>query len=123
MIQKGIFTLAALMLLSFTTFAQAKKEPNPEKRAERIEKMVTDLNLDEATATSFKQIEEDFFAKAKELRAQELERSEKREQLKALQTAKDEQIKELLSDEQYAKYQELQPKRGKRKGKRGGKRS
>jgi Spy/CpxP family protein refolding chaperone len=123
MLKKGILALAAFVMLAFTAQAQdgpqkGRKGPNPEKRAERMDKLVADLGLDEATAASFKEIHADLEEKAKEIRNLDIDRKEKRAQLDALRTAADEQVKEILTEEQFAQYEKTKKKHQKRQKRR-----
>ena len=85
--------------------------------AKRSEKMAADLNLNEKQIADFQKIETEYRAKVKAEREKaDKERDKVREQMNELRTKKEADIKKILTDEQYQKYQEMAQKKQNRKG-------
>ncbi|MCH2084458.1 MAG: hypothetical protein MK226_18845 [Saprospiraceae bacterium] len=119
MLKKEFLALAAFLMLTISAQAQEvpQIETNPsdlEKRVERVDKLAANLGLDEPTTATFKEIYAGMEAKTKEIRNQDIDRREKRAQLKTLREETDEQMKEILTEEQFAKYEEMRKKRRQR---------
>jgi len=100
--KKQIFSLAvAILISSAACMAQDKKRERPD-RSQRIEKMVTELGLDEKQAKQFKEAME-------EMRPSKNDSGQRpsREEMKAKRKKTDEKIKSILTEEQYKKYQSM----------------
>ena len=116
-------TIALFMTVSFNANAQrAEKKPsNPEKKAQkRTTEMVEALQLDEAQTARVAAINLDHakkIAAAKE-RKKAVNKAMK-EAREAIHSEKDEQMKTILSENQYKSYLEMQTKKGNRKGEKG----
>lgn len=124
-----IFTTIALLLaISFTANAQRgeRKAQDPEKRAEKqTTRMVEKLALNEEQTAKVQAIN---LAYAKKMQDTKAENKESREAMKQVRdeinSAKNEELKAVLTDEQFKSYEALasEKKRGPRKRK-GGKRT
>ncbi|AEA44912.1 hypothetical protein [Fluviicola taffensis] len=128
------FILAFVFLVGGTAMAQqqAKKEhKTPEQRATGLtQKMTAKLGLDETQKTKIQNINLGIAQKNDAIRNNtSLSRDEKRTQLKETQTSRNSQYKEVLSADQYAKYEawekekreKMQEKRAEKKDTKGGK--
>lgn len=123
--------LVAMLVIGISTFAQERKPREgrgemltPEQMAEkRVEKMKKDLNLTDKQA---QQIRELSLAQAEKMKAYKEERKAKKEEMrnrrmeeaKAMKAefekekaANDEQLKKILTPEQFAKHQQIQAER------------
>lgn len=111
--KKQLFSLAAALFLSSAAcMAQGPQGQRPD-RSQRIEQMITELGLDENQAQQFKEI----MAEMKPGKNKSGERPS-REEMEAKRKEMDEKIKAILTEEQYKKFQSMQPKGGPRGGKR-----
>ncbi len=100
--KKKIFSLAvAILISSAACMAQDKKRERPD-RSQRIEKIVTELGLDEKQAKQFKEAME-------EMRPSKNDSGQRpsREEMEAKRKQTDEKIKSILTEEQYKKYQSM----------------
>ena len=109
---KRLITLCAIALIcSLSTFAQsgnAKKQKGDKQQKNRTEKICKKLNLDEKQAKAFKEINTDFVSDSKKLKEKTAkDRAERRSEMKELQAEKNEEIKKILSKEQYEQYTTL----------------
>ena len=113
--------LLGLMIISSVTFAQ--RRPDPQAMAARqTEKMKTELALDNTQYASVKSINEDFANRQAALRdSTTLSREEKREQMRALGTEKNEALKKVLTADQNTKWDDYRAKQmeHRKRGKRG----
>lgn len=104
--------IAAMIALPFVVQAQPPQGPPPpppsaEQRAEHLEKLTKDLKLTDEQKAKFKQLEEDFFAKAEKLHAKV------KPEMDALQQERDAAAKAILTTEQYAQLQKMHEERRK----------
>jgi len=110
------------VLLSTAVFAQrGHGDKNPEQRAEKITKHMTEsLNLSEAQTAKVKAIHLKYGERMKAMRSQQTEddRSKKRAAMEKVRADRDAEIKTVLTEEQYQKFQES-PRRGPRGGHKG----
>jgi hypothetical protein len=98
------FLLILLSVFSQTTFSQEKKLPPAEVRAEKITAwMNTNLNLNEEQRTRVKDINLKY-ANLNEKIRNTPERNEKMEMLKSNDKAKDNELKSVLTKEQFQNY-------------------
>lgn len=116
--KKVIGLFLVILISTVSVFAQkdqrGKRGGDP---TQRCEKMIAELKLDEKQATEFRKINTEFREKVmKERKAVEADRQKMREQMKTLRNDWDEQLKKILTDEQYKQYQEKQNVPQKRKG-------
>lgn len=110
--KKVIGLFLVILISTATVFAQGGNRPgkkgDPSKRCER---MVEDLKLDDKQAAEFRKIEADFRDQMKKEReAMEKDREKMREKMTAMRAERDEQMKKILTDEQYKQYLEKQKK-------------
>lgn len=89
----------------------AQERGDRDGREKHIERMIADLGLNEAQAKDFKAVWEEMKPGKKEKCAKPSheEMEKKREEM-------DRKIKKILTDEQYKKFQEMKPQRGKPHG-------
>jgi len=107
-----------LLISSVSVFAQdgkrgAKKGGDP---AQRCEKMIADLKLDEKQAADFRKVEAEFRDKMKAERKQaDLDRRKMREKMMSLRDDRDAEMKKILTEDQYKQYLEKQRPQSPRK--------
>lgn len=102
----------AMILTSGVCMAQKERRERPDRGAS-IETMITDLGLNETQAAQFKAVMENI----KPGKPEDGERPS-REEMDKKRDEMDKKIKSILTEEQYKKFQSMQPKKGDRKGKR-----
>ena len=106
--KKVIGLCLVLLISSVSVFAQdgkrgAKKGGDP---AQRCEKMIADLKLDEKQAADFRKVEAEFRDKMKAERKQaDWDRRKMREKMMSLRDA---EMKKILTEDQYKQYLEKQ---------------
>ena len=106
--------LLATALLCTTANAQdaPREKRNPADRAEqRTEQMTKELALDADQAAKVEAMNKRYAEEMRALEPTEAERQEKREKMKDIQTRRDEELKTVLTEEQYAKMMELRQQR------------
>jgi len=119
----GIFLI--MLIGSVSVFAQDRGNGRRGQRdmdpAKHWEKTVEDLKLDEAQAAEFKKINDEFAQKMKanmeankeDREAMKAKWEEQRGKMLAMQNERNEELKKVLSDEQYQKFLEKQkPRQG-----------
>jgi len=112
---KKVLGLCLVILLSSVSlFARDNrridKDRDPSKRVERI---ASELNLDEKQKNEFQKINEKYAIQAKaEREKMQAEREKQREKMLAVREQKNAEVKKILSDEQYQQYLEKQKPRG-----------
>lgn len=118
-------TLIVMVVLIGTTMSMAQnrggqRDFNPEDMAKRqTELYKTELNLDDAQA---EKIEKVLLASNKEMMAMrqemqnEEDRTKIREKMTELRANREKEIKEILNEEQFEKYQKLMEERRSRRG-------
>ena len=117
--KKVIGLCLVVLVCSVSLFAQdgkrgAKRGGDP---AQRCEKMIADLKLDEKQAADFRKVETEFKEKMKAEREKtDADRQKMREEMTSMRNDRDAQIKKILTEEQYKQYQEMQPTKSPRKG-------
>ncbi len=120
---KKIFVVGFMLMFVFAMSAQrqGKKDCCFEGKdlSKRYEKMKSELNLSEQQLASIKSINEEFRADMKKHREDNKEaRQQKVEKRKEMNDLRQKQIKAVLTEEQYAKYQENECNRRKKRGKK-----
>ncbi len=104
---------AALLAQDTGSDKRGKKQMDPSKR---WEKMAEDLKMNEKQLAEFNKINEEFkqkmkkeFESTKEQReAMKAEREKQKATMMAMLSERDEQMKKILTDEQYKQYKEKQ---------------
>jgi hypothetical protein len=115
------FTLA--ILFTGVTFAQGRgqvsqngERPSPEERAERMtEKMTEHLGLNDYQADQVAPLNLGMATAVADIKDSDQTKEEKRAAVKAAMQNHDEQIKGILTDEQYEKFAEARKRRLKKK--------
>lgn len=117
-----------VLMASATAFAQdvkTKERPTPEQRAQKqTEMMAKQLELSEAQQTEILAINlENAKKREAEMEARKAEMDARREEMKARREemkAQEEAIKQVLTEEQRAKWEELKESQRDRRGRRPG---
>lgn len=120
---KKVIVVALVALISVCSlFAQEKKQDrrrmDPSKR---MEQLITELKLDEKQAAEVREVEKSFREEMMKNRDSAKEEREKmREKMETMKKDRDKKMEEILTPEQYKKYQEMQTSRESRnqRGKR-----
>lgn len=105
---KKIILSAAFIVLGTLAFAQKtdgdKKVKFEEKRTERLAKLKTELNLSDAQVTQIKALQD----KKMEARKadMQMEKADRRKEMKTKMDQNDQDMKSILTPEQYKKWQE-----------------
>jgi periplasmic protein CpxP/Spy len=118
--------LAAAVVLASGGMAMAQDQKAPEGKKkgfmtpeQRIERMSTELNLTADQKTKLTSLFEEQNKKMRELREDSnLSQEQRREKMQAFRTENDKKMKEILTPEQYTKWEK---QREQMKGKGGGK--
>ena len=110
-----IFALSLFFTLSSNVLqAQAKPSLAQESKTESIAQLKADkerLQLTVQQQESFKEITKKYASLLKELKNSEGSRKEKFQKLKEIQDLKNEEMKTLLTEKQFATYLEIQTER------------
>lgn len=106
--KKQILSLAVALLIGTTVCMAQRPQNNQQRQADRekrIEKMVTDLGLNEKQAKDFK-------AAMDEMRPAKGNSTARpsREEMQKKREAVEAKIKKILTEEQYKKYQDMRKK-------------
>lgn len=113
-----------LILVGFGTLAQQGNQPSPEQMRQRAEnearEMAITLQLNEKQMLAFNEINEKFGAKMQEIRHPGADREEMMFQMRALSKERDKEMKDILSKEQYKKYQKIQEEKRQERMQRSG---
>lgn len=117
--KKVIGLFLVILISTVSVFAQkerhGKKGGDP---AQRCEKMITSLNLNEKQAADFRKVETAFRTKMmKEREEVKADRQKKQVKMKAMRDDKNAEMKKILTDEQYKQYIEKQQSHTSGKGK------
>lgn len=110
---KIIYTVA-LFSLTVAMNAQDKPKVSDEKKQEMVTKMKENrdrLNLTTEQEAPYKEITKRYALKLQGVKGSTMVRFEKLEKFKELQTQKNEEMKKLLSPEQFKTYIEIQEER------------
>lgn len=117
--KKVIGLCLVILISSVSVFAQegkrgAKKGGDP---AQRCEKMIADLKLDEKQAADFRKVEAEFREKMKAERKQaDSDRRKMREKMMTMRNERDAEMKKILTEDQYKQYIEKQRSQSPREG-------
>ena len=115
----GLATIVASSGLALGQDAkESKKGRGGASVEERVNSMATELKLTDDQKTKVKAVLEDGQKKRQALR--DLSQDERREKGRALMEEQDKKLKEILTADQYKKWQEIRPARGNRGGGDGG---
>ncbi|GEM_PF-51982 len=118
--KKVIGLCVVILLSSVSVFAQDRQKREGKDRrgdsSNRFEKFAEELKLDEKQIAEFQKLNETYKAKMKEeresMKAQrekmKVDREKMREQMMAMREQRNEDVKKILSDEQYQQYQQKQ---------------
>lgn len=110
--KKQIFSLAvALLISSAACMAQDHRRERPD-HTQRIEKMISELGLDKKQAEEFKKVMEEM----KPSKDNSGKRPS-REEMEAKRQEMNEKIQNILTEEQYKKYQSMSPQGRQKKAK------
>ena len=118
-----LFASSLCLFIGLTLFAQNRQNnQNKENRQFPSEEMIKELNLSEKQVTEWKEIQEKNFKAMQEQRDQNkkqdnADREERRKNFDEMRKAHREEIKKILSEEQYVKYLEIEKDRQNRSGK------
>ena len=117
--KKVIGLCLVILISSVSVFAQdgkrrTKKGGDP---AQRCEKMIADLKLNEKQAVDFRKVEAEFRDKMKAERKQaDSDRRKMREKMITMRNERDAEMKKILTEDQYKQYLEKQRSQSPRKG-------
>jgi periplasmic protein CpxP/Spy len=109
--------LGALLACGTAVMAQDNKEGKGKRgfsAEERLKQMDEALKLTEAQKPKVKAALEDTQTKMQE--ARNAPQDERREKMQGIRTEEAKKMKEILTPEQYTKYEEMRPMRGGKKG-------
>lgn len=110
--KKHIILLSFSLLLSVSLYAQNRGH-NPELRAQRMVEHLSDsLSLEPVQKDSLVTIFSDFYKEMQQNRA-----AGDREKMKAAAQHRNDRMKQLLTEEQYAQFEKLMKERRGRRGK------
>jgi protein CpxP len=127
--KKGLKFIVATFILAivFNSSVMAQpggqdgERPSPEERAEKqLEKLTKKLELNDYQVDQIAYLSTDFVSQAKAIKDGDLEREQKREEMKALKDGMNNEIKALLDAMQLEKFEKILAKR-EEKGNKGGK--
>lgn len=101
--------IVTLLVASSITFAQDKKlsEKQKEQAKEKLAQYFEKLNLSETQKTSYETIAKKYGEELKFVKEASLSKQEKIKEVQRIQSEKDSELKELLSEEQYLVYQDF----------------
>ncbi len=104
--------LLALAPLFAIAQNMAPKKTTEERVQKHTDKMATDLGLDESQKAEVAAINKKYGAEAEELRAdKQAEKNTRRTDAQKRLAARDAELKAVLTDDQYAKHQEMKAAR------------
>jgi Spy/CpxP family protein refolding chaperone len=103
----NLVLLTGFLLISFNLFAQRGNMPSPEERAKRqVENLKTELTLTDEQIPKVEKIYLDANKKMSEMRANSGgNREGMRDKMMAINKKRDEEMKKVLTAEQFTKYQ------------------
>lgn len=115
----GLFLV--LLLCTVSVYAQKDKRSNKGgDPSQRIEKIISELKLDDKQAAEFRKVNTEFRDKMKKEReSMDTNRQKMREKMTAMRDDMNSEVKKILNDEQFKQYQEKMEKQrpnGPRKG-------
>ncbi len=130
MMKKLFYTLVAVLFVSQFSYAQRGQGQQRQRMTpeQRVERMVEELGLDETQKEAILEIENDFGEKTANFRetireADEGERRDLMQSMRAIMDEKNAKIREVLTEEQQEQFDEMLKKREEMRQQRRGKRS
>lgn len=118
--KKVIGLFLVVLLSTVSVYAQKEKRSNRGgDPSQRMEKLITELKLDEKQAADFRKLNEEFREKMmKERENMDSDRQKMREKMTTMRDEMNTKVKKILTEEQYKLYQEKMEKQrpGNRKG-------
>ncbi len=112
---KLVFALSLLLMFCFNSIqAQSKPKLSEEQKEAVVAQLKADkerLALTKEQEAPFMEISKKYLLKMKDLKQSDADRKEKFQALKDLQSQKNEEMKKLLNEKQYATYLEIQKER------------
>jgi len=103
---RSTYLVAGLLLVANVSYSQNKTSSTPEERAAKLtEWMKTNLQLNPDQATQVQAINLKYANKTQELQTQSKSRKQKLQTLKDNDKAKDTELKNVLTPDQYNSYQ------------------
>lgn len=128
--EKRVLIIIAILFITASSFAQQANRENkrmsPEERIKKqTERLAESLNLNQEQTENVQVLNEKYSKKMKEIlqKTKEKTREGLKEKADSLNTTKDAEMKEILTEEQFVLYQELQKKRKERMQKTRGNRT
>jgi len=116
--KKTLFTIISVLFISTASFAQQSarqgRQTTPEERIKRqTERMAEDLNLNDDQKVKIQTLNEKYGKKMVTIfqNSQKEARKQVKEKSDSIRTAKDAELKEILTEEQFTKHQKLQEER------------
>ena len=108
--------IVALLLVNITTFAQDKKlnKEQKEQAKVKLEQYFEELNLSETRKKSYEDITKKYGEQLKFIKESGLSKQEQLKEIQRIQSDKDSELKELLSEEQYLVYQDFKAEQHKK---------
>lgn len=104
----SFFFLMMTFWISITTAQMHPGMPNPEERAKRLAEMLkTELKLDIKQSKKVQDIVLKYSKRIDTLRTKSKNRDEVFELMRKIQAEQDNEIKKVLTEEQYKKYQKI----------------
>lgn len=93
------------------------ERPSPQERAEKkLDKLTKKLELNDYQVDRIRDLSDDFISQAETIKNGNLERDQKREEMKALRDGMNNEIKALLDATQLEKYEEILARKKDKKG-------
>ncbi len=115
----------ALLFVNVSVYAQGRGQrmgpPNAEQRAKNLDELAAKLELTAEQKTKVSEVEETLFAEIQKVR-KEGDRESMREKMRGLRDNHAAAMKEILSEEQFKKWEEIQKEKRQNRKPRGGKR-
>lgn len=122
-ILSGIFLLSFISLVSFAQGPDRQRMSPDEMAKKQTEQMIKKLSLDDEQATQVTEINTKYAEKMKGMK--DMDREERREQMERLRMQQNDELKSVLTEDQYTTFEEMQASRKENRGgnmKRGGRR-
>ena len=119
--KKLIFAAVLTIMVSITAHSQNSRPSSEEFVKKQTEQMVKDLDLNEKQTKQVSDLNTKFAEQMKKARDENQgNRDKMRASMKKMRDDRNIELKKILTDEQYNKHLELQEKRMKERGRRGG---
>ncbi|MDD3040208.1 hypothetical protein [Bacteroides sp.] len=114
--KKQILSLVVALLIGTTVCIAQNRQQGKVDREKRIEKMITDLGLNEKQAKDFKAALQEM-RPTKQKQGEQAERPS-REEMQKKRNELETKMKNILTEEQYKKYQDMRKKENENRKKR-----